>query len=238
MDAPLSYYQFKRFKYNSHYWILKLVEDAQRPLRILDVGSAAGYLGAALRERGHSVAGVERDARLAEQARSFYDQFFQVDVDDFDFADCRGFDLILFADVLEHLRDPVAVLRRCADTLKPDGNIIVSVPNVANFIVRLSLLFGRFDYDDLGILDRTHLRFFTHKTLRQLLQECGFGIERMVATPIPVQLVWPVTDHCLFAPFHFCHHQLVRLRKTLFAYQFIVQARSPRGRTHAGREAG
>jgi len=233
VDAPLSCYQFKRFRYNSHYWILRLIEDANGPLRILDVGSAAGYLGAALKGRGHYVAGVERDAQLAEQARPFYDQFFHVDVDEWDFSGCQGFDLILFADILEHLRDPVAVLRRCSGTLSQNGKIIVSVPNVANFMVRLSLLFGRFDYDDRGILDRTHLRFFTLKTLRNLLHECGFSIERIVATTIPVQLVWPVTNHGLFAPLHYCHYLTVRLWKTLFAYQFVVQA----GRREGPRQA-
>ena len=102
--------------------------------------------------------------------------------------------------------------------------IIVSVPNIANIVIRLSLLFGRFDYGDRGILDRTHLRFFTLKTITKLLQETGFNIRQIVATPIPVQLVWPVTNRQFFAPLHDCHFLLVRLCKTLLAYQFVVQA--------------
>jgi 2-polyprenyl-3-methyl-5-hydroxy-6-metoxy-1,4-benzoquinol methylase len=189
MDAPASCYQLKRFKYNSHYWILQLVEDAQRPLRILDVGSADGYLGLILKERGHYVAGVEREPQLAERARPIYDRFYQVDVDSFEFPDRDEYDLIIFADVLEHLREPAAVLRRCRSALKRDGKIIVSVPNVANLVIRLNLLLGYFDYRDLGILDRTHLRFFTLRTLKKLLQDCGLSTERVIATPIPVQLV-------------------------------------------------
>jgi SAM-dependent methyltransferase len=224
MEAVSGGYRLKRFKYNSHYWILRLVDDAKRPLRILDVGSADGYLGALLKERGHFVAGVEREPGLAEQARPIYDRFYEVDVDGFDFSERDEYDLIIFADVLEHLRDPAAVLRRCHGSLKRDGKIIISVPNVANLVVRLSLLFGRFDYCDLGILDRTHLRFFTLKTLTSLLKDCGLQIGRIVATPIPVQLVWSVTDRNIFAPLHYCHYLLVRLWKTLLAYQFVVQA--------------
>ena len=223
VDAPLVSYELKRFKYNSHYWILKLVPEGARSLRILDVGTADGYLGAILKERGHYVAGVERDPVLAEKARPIYDRFYQVDVDAFDFPERREYDFIIFADVLEHLRDPAAVLRRCFASLKEDGKIIISVPNVANFIVRLSLLFGRFDYRELGILDRTHLRFFTLKTLRSLLEDCGLNIRQIVATPIPVQLVWSVTNRNFFAPLHYCHFLLVRLWKTLLAYQFVVQ---------------
>lgn len=224
VDAPASCYQLKRFKYNSHYWILRLVDDAKRPLRILDVGSADGYLGLILKERGHYVAGVERDLQLADRARPIYDRFYHVDVDGFEFPDRDEYDLIIFADVLEHLRDPAAVLRRCRGALKRGGKIIISVPNVANLVIRLNLLFGYFDYRDLGILDRTHLRFFTLRTLTRLLQDCGLGLGRVIATPIPVQMVWSVTDHCLFAPLHYFHYQLVRLWKTLLAYQFVVEA--------------
>jgi len=164
------------------------------------------------------------DPRLAEKARPIYDRFYQIDVDGFEFPERHEYDLIIFADVLEHLADPAAILRRCFASLKDDGMIIISVPNVANIVVRLSLLFGRFDYGDRGILDRTHLRFFTLKSLTDMLEQCGLKIGRIVATPIPVQLVWPVTNRRFFAPLHDCHFLLVRLCKTLFAYQFVVQA--------------
>lgn len=224
LGAPSPSYELKTFKYNSHYWILKLVDDAKRPLRILDVGTADGYLGAILKERGHYVAGVERDPRLVEKARSIYDRFFQADIDRFEFPERAAYDLVIFADVLEHLIDPAAVLRRAIASLKPNGKIIISVPNVANIAVRLSLLLGRFDYGDRGILDRTHLRFFTRQTLTKLLQESGLSIRRTVATPIPVQLVWSMTNRQFFAPLHNCHYLLVRLWKTLLAYQFVMEA--------------
>ena len=170
------------------------------------------------------MAGVERDPRLVEKARLIYDCFFEADVDGFELSARSEYDFIIFADVLEHLPEPSKVLRRCVASLKPDGKVIISVPNVANIVVRLSLLLGRFEYRDRGILDRTHLRFFTRKTLTRLLDESGFNLGQLVATPIPVQLVWPMTNRQFFAPLHDFHYLLVRLWKTLLAYQFVVKA--------------
>ena len=158
-------YQFKDFKYNSHYRILNILARDHRQLRILDVGTADGYLGAILKAQGHWLAGVEREGEAAERARVHYDDFHCADLESFDFPYGAEFDYILFADVLEHLRDPEAVLKRALTCLKVGGAVIVSVPNVANLVMRLSLLCGRFDYAERGILDRTHLRFFTLASL-------------------------------------------------------------------------
>ncbi|MBI2534431.1 MAG: class I SAM-dependent methyltransferase [Deltaproteobacteria bacterium] len=222
-------YQFKKFKYNSHYRILKILSQTDRRLRILDVGTADGYLGAVLKARGHWLAGVEREGDSAERAKSHYDAFHYADIEKFDFPYSAEFDYILFADVLEHLRDPEAVLRRSLPCLKKDGEVIVSVPNIANLVVRLSLLFGRFDYRDRGILDRTHLRFFTLSSLNRMLKNCGCDLLDVAATPIPVQLAVAATDHKLFAPLHEFHYLLVRMWRTLLAYQFVVRA-APRPR--------
>ena len=99
------------------------------------------------------------------------------------------FDVMIFGDVLEHLKNPLAVLRQLATSLKEDGAIIISLPNIANIYVRLSLLVGRFDYQERGILDRTHLRFFTRKTFCRFLQDAGLEAEELTATPIPLPLV-------------------------------------------------
>jgi SAM-dependent methyltransferase len=216
-------YEFKDFKYNSHYWILKFLSEAHRPLRILDVGTADGYLGAALKKRGHSVVGVERDDQLAAKARSHYDAFHFVDIEEFEFPYAQEFDVILFADVLEHLRDPAAVLGRALPSLKENGEVIISVPNIANLAIRVELLLGRFEYRDQGILDRTHLRFFTLRSLQRLLSDMGCVVVETRGAPIPVQLVVPMTRRRVFAPFHEIHYLLVRLWKQLFAYQLIVR---------------
>ena len=217
-------YQFKDFKYNSHDRILNLLARERRQLRILDVGTADGYLGALLKAQGHWVAGVEREGEAAERARSHYDDFHCADLESFEFPYRDQFDFILFADVLEHLRDSEAVLKRALPCLKSGGQVIVSVPNIANLVIRLSLLCGRFDYTERGILDRTHLRFFTLANLKRMIANCGYNIVDITATPVPVQLALPFTAHPLFAPLHELHYLLVRLWRTLLGYQFIVQA--------------
>jgi 2-polyprenyl-3-methyl-5-hydroxy-6-metoxy-1,4-benzoquinol methylase len=217
-------YEFKPFRYSSHYWILKALDHEKEPLKILDVGTASGYLGKIWTARGHSVSGIEYDAAIAEKARSYYDSFQIADLETFAFPYRREFDYIVFADVLEHLRDPADVLRRCLPALKESGKIIISVPNIANWVIRLGLLFGKFDYMERGILDRTHLRFFTLRNLKKLMGEVSCEVLDVIPTPLPVQLVFPFTESGLFAPFHEAHYAITRAWKTLFAYQFVITA--------------
>jgi SAM-dependent methyltransferase len=217
-------YEFKAFKHSSHYWILKMLEPEKNHLKILDVGTASGYLGKVLGGKGHSVSGIENDLAAAEKAKGYYDSFQLVDLESYEFPYRREFDYILFADVLEHLRDPASVLRKCLPALKESGKIIISVPNVANLVVRLSLLFGRFDYMDRGILDRTHLRFFTFRSLDKMLNEVSCRVLRVIATPLPLQIVVPFTDKKLFAPLHEGLHMLTRCWKTGLGYQFVIAA--------------
>jgi 2-polyprenyl-3-methyl-5-hydroxy-6-metoxy-1,4-benzoquinol methylase len=221
---PDSRYEFKPFKYSSHYWILDALAREENPARILDVGTASGYLGKIWRARGHYVAGVEYDAAAAEKAREYYDAFQIADVETFAFPYRGEFDYIVFADVLEHLRDPASVLRRCIPALKDSGKIIISVPNIANWVIRLSLLFGRFDYMDKGILDRTHMRFFTLRSLERLMAEVSCDILEATPTPLPVQLVFPFTTNGIFTPLHEIDYALTCCWKALFAYQFVVVA--------------
>ena len=86
------------------------------------------------------------------------------------------FDVIIFADILEHLCDPWATLRTFIPYLSNDGEIIVSIPNVANFVIRKQLLFGKFEYKEFGILDNTHLRFFYLNSARDLILSAGLHI--------------------------------------------------------------
>ena len=226
---PQSGYAFKNFKYSSHYWILRKLDQEKEPLRILDVGCAEGYLGKILQKKGHVVTGIESDPASAEKACTHYDVFHRADIETFAFPYRRVFDYILFADVLEHLRDPAAVLSRSLPALKDSGKIIVSAPNVANWIVRLGLLFGHFDPAERGILDRTHLHFFTLRTLREMMGEVSCRVLDVTPTVVPLQLAFPFTRRKFFAPFHTLHYALTLSRKTLFAYQFVVTA-APSGR--------
>jgi SAM-dependent methyltransferase len=227
-SLPESHYEFKSFRYSSHYWILKMLDREKAAVKILDVGTAAGYLGKIWTAKGHSVSGIEFDAATAEKARVHYDSFQIADLETFAFPYRGEFDYIVFADVLEHLRDPAAVLRRCLPALKESGKIIISVPNVANWIIRLSLLLGKFDYMDRGILDRTHMRFFTLRSLNALMREVSCNVIEVIPTPLPFQLVLPFMQSKVFAPFHVAYYALTRVWKTLFAYQFVIAA-SPSG---------
>ena len=217
-------YAFENFRYSSHYWILKKLECERKPLRILDVGCAAGYLGRILRDNGHHLTGIEGDTAAAEEASSCYDALHLADIETFDFPYWREFDYILFADVLERLRDPAAVLRTALPALKDSGKIIVSVPNIANWVIRLSLLFGKFNYADRGILERTHLRFFTLRSFRKLISEISCRVLDVTPTPLPLQLVFPFTEGKFFEPLHALHYVLTLSWKALFAYQFVITA--------------
>lgn len=116
------------------------------------------------------------------------------------------------------------VLRRGLSALRRDGQVIISVPNVANIFVRLSLLFGNFGYADRGILDRTHLRFFTLRSLRRLVGDCAFRIVGLFPTPIPVQMVLPLTNRGSLAFLHELHYLMVSSWKSLLAFQFVIRA--------------
>ncbi|AXS80354.1 methyltransferase domain-containing protein [Dechloromonas sp. HYN0024] len=166
-------------KNNSHTLALDRVNDyAQgRPLKVLEVGCSSGYFGAALVDRGHEVWGVEPCAEAAEKARDALHKVHVGFVEDF-FSLNRGvkFDAIVFGDVLEHLLNPVEVLSKSADFLVDDGIVVASLPNVAHIAIRAMLLEGRWDYGDLGILDRTHLRFFTRESSADLFETAGFEV--------------------------------------------------------------
>jgi len=109
-------------------------------------------------------------------------------------------------------------LRRALAALRPDGQVRISVPNVTNIFLRLSLLFGRFGYADRGIMDRTHLRFFTLKSARSLVGDCAFSIVGLFPTPVPVQIVLPFTNRKSLAIFHELHFLTVSGWKSLLAF--------------------
>jgi len=146
--------------------------------RILELGCAAGYISRHLQERGCRVTGVEIDAEAAEHARTWCEKVVVHDLNDLDWVDQVGvgFDTILCGDVLEHLVQPENILWHIQRLLAPGGRVIICLPNVAHIRVRLKLLFGKFEYDSAGVMDVTHLRFYTYKTARELIEHSGFKI--------------------------------------------------------------
>jgi 2-polyprenyl-3-methyl-5-hydroxy-6-metoxy-1,4-benzoquinol methylase len=132
---------------------------------------------------------------------------------------------VVFADVLEHLPDPVRVLRNVHSLLNPGARVVISVPNVAHLSVRAQLFFGRFQYSTRGILDRTHLRFFTRRTALELLTESGFTIQHTTASAVPLELVWPALTRSIFGRIVLAlNDRLPALWGGGFAYQYIVVA--------------
>jgi 2-polyprenyl-3-methyl-5-hydroxy-6-metoxy-1,4-benzoquinol methylase len=195
----------------------KLLELAGAPGRALDVGCSSGYLAARLAARGATVVGLELDPAAAAEARSVCEEVLVGDVETLELPFEPGsFDLVLCADVIEHLRRPERFLARVRPLLRPGGRLVLSTPNVANWALRLSLLGGRWRYSDRGLLDRTHVQLFTRRTLIEMLEQSGYRIETFDFTvPVPV-VGTPRVEAAA--------HAVARLRPSLFAYQFVVSA--------------
>lgn len=176
---------------DSHALMLDLIGRADR---VLDVGCATGFLAEALQRRGATVSGVEFDAEAGRRALPFLDKLVVGDLDSLDLAREFApamFDVVVFGDVLEHLKDPLAALGQARALLAPGGAIVVSIPNVAHGSVRLALLQGRWDYRDIGLLDRTHIRFFTRSTLLALLRDAGLvavDVRRTTVDPLGAEI--------------------------------------------------
>lgn len=153
-----------------------------RGRRVLDVGCGAGALGAALKERGAvHVTGVEPSPGPATRARARLDRLVEGDALSAPLPFAPGeFDYVIFADVLEHLPDPEAALKRYLPYLAPGGHVVVSVPNYRFYSVLWRLIVDRWSYTDSGIRDRTHLRIFTRHSLQALLSVSGLRCERLL----------------------------------------------------------
>lgn len=164
--------------------LMRLIPAGTR--RILEIGCAAGMTGRKLKELGYEeVVGVELMEDMAQRAEPFYDRVFVGDVEKIRIPYERGyFDCILYGDVLEHLNDPWRLLRQHNAFLPGSGTIICSIPNVRYYKITKKLLMkGEWEYRDRGVLDRTHLRFFTVNSIREMIEDAGFEIVLMIKRP-------------------------------------------------------
>jgi methionine biosynthesis protein MetW len=170
-----------------------LLAEVPAGARVLDVGCATGYLAAELARRGCEVVGVEADAAAAAVAHGPCASVIQGDLEEEGtraaLAAEPAFAAIVCGDVLEHLREPGAALAFLATLLSPGGRLVASVPNVAHWTARRALLRGRFPYAEHGLFDRTHLRFFTRASARELVEQAGLRVvhERFAPAPLPLQ---------------------------------------------------
>jgi 2-polyprenyl-3-methyl-5-hydroxy-6-metoxy-1,4-benzoquinol methylase len=227
VDTDLGHYEVAIDMGNRNTSHTQVAELIGRGKRVLDVGCWTGDLGRLLLTRGNTVSGLEIDAAAAERAAAD----FEVVVADLNVApasehfEAGSFDVVVFADVLEHLMDPVQVLVDATKLLAPDGKIVISVPNVGHGSVRLALLQGRWNYTATGLLDATHIRFFNRENLLSTFGEAGLVVEDLrgtIADPLDVEVV---VDSDRLPP---TVVEWVRHQRDALVYQFVAAARLPR----------
>jgi methionine biosynthesis protein MetW len=220
-------YESKHAPDSSHGRILQWL--AERPTgRMLDLGCGDGYLAGQLRSAGHHVVGV--DAVVTDGVKDRVDEFIQADLDLGLPPEVTGpFDVVIAADVLEHVRRPEVVLDELHRVVDPSGIVVASVPNFAHWYPRVRVLTGRFDYDRRGILDRTHVRFFTRGSFERLLAEHGWRVVRRAHTGLPFDVTARGQPNRAGTGdggpgiVQRIDSAAVRVRPTLFAYQFLYQ---------------
>jgi glycosyltransferase involved in cell wall biosynthesis len=211
-------YAFKEGDGTSHALMLDMLAGLA-PSRILDIGCSGGLLAERVRTAGHHVTGV--DYLEIPGVRRRTDAFFQADLSrGIPEAVGIGFDVVVAGDIIEHLPRPAQTLREIRRVLRPGGQVLLSVPNFGHWYPRTRMLFGLFGYDRRGILDDTHLRFFSRSTLRRLVRRCGFDILEEHTTGLPLGVV-SEADGRKLRMLRWIDWTLVRARPTLFGYQFI-----------------
>jgi O-antigen biosynthesis protein len=157
--------------------------------RVIDFGCATGYFAQLLTKKGCKVTGIEINPEAAKVAEQYCEQTIVADLDRNSLTKIlpnQLFDVAIFGDVLEHLRDPWRVLEETQKLLKSDGYVVASIPNIAHGAICLALLQGKFEYTELGILDNTHLRFFTRKTVEELFERSGYFVDTIDRTRLPI----------------------------------------------------
>ncbi|MBD2088489.1 methyltransferase domain-containing protein [Microcoleus sp. FACHB-1515] len=167
----------------------KMLRLAGGSKKVIDFGCATGYLARLLRARGCEVTGLEINASAAKHAEEFCEQVIVADLDYVSLSEIlpnQKFDVAIFGDVLEHLRNPWEVLEEVRSILTEEGYVVASIPNVAHGAVRLAMMQGKFQYEQLGLLDNTHLRFFTRQSVIDLFEQAGYTIETIDRTVMPI----------------------------------------------------
>ena len=226
-SPPLPRYshELSESRYGAHKLVLGFVGGGHR---VLDVGAGEGALSLRLAQAGNEVLSIERDPGLARAAAERGLRVMVRDIEQDSIADLGLFDVIVCADLLEHLVDPAAALAKLRDRLGPGGRLVCSIPNIAFYSIRLKVLAGRFEYTEGGILDRTHFRFFTHRTARALLETSKFRIDREeVSHYLPLGL--PPLSRAFNrwverGPFGRAVHRVCLAFPGVFGYQFVTES--------------
>ena len=194
---------------------------------MLDLGCAGGDLSARLRAQGHHVTAV--DIAIHPGVKAKVDRFVEGDLDEGIPETVGGhYDLILAADVLEHVRQPEQVLADARALLRPGGRVMVSIPNFGHWYPRSRVAMGIFDYDRRGILDATHVRFFTRRSFLHVAKQAGFEVARSGTTALPLEVLErgtasDATGGSVRSVLQGVDRLALALRPTLFAYQFLFE---------------
>jgi SAM-dependent methyltransferase len=213
-------YAFKEGDGSSHSLMLEIL--ATKPgCKILDIGCSGGLFADRARAAGHHVTGV--DYLEIPGVRDRTDAFYQADLSQGIPAEVgTGYDVVIAGDIIEHLPRPKDTLREILRVLRPGGELLLSVPNFGHWYPRARVTLGLFGYDRRGILDQTHLRFFTRSTLRRLVRRCGFDLLEERHTGLPLGVVSEL-DSTKVKILRKIDAWLVRRRPTLFGYQFVMR---------------
>lgn len=224
-------YQVKVQEDSSHQRILTWLSEGS-PKKVLDLGCSDGALGALLRQQGHHVTGL--DVNVSDGVDETLDRFIEADLEHGLAKEVGSvYEVVIAADVLEHVSRPEVLLAEIEGCLAPDGTLVASIPNFAHWYPRLRVLTGRFDYDRRGILDRTHLRFFTRRSFDRLAHEAGFKVVRCEPIGMPFEVVKrggaesetggergaPLPARLLAA----VNRWTTSIWPTLFAYQYVYE---------------
>lgn len=216
-------YRFKPLKGSSHYWALEQMKGKLESSRVLDVGAGGGGLGNCIRqEQPIALVAVEPDTRAHETLRQIYDSV----QPSLSALSGQLFDWILVMDVLEHTPCPEVFLTEIRKLLAPGGRLLISVPNVAHWSVRVPLFFwGSFEYRPLGIMDRTHLHFFYKRSFQRLcssLTGCRLVSESASIEPFELALPRWLGQSALYRALIPIRLGLARTWRGLFAYQLLA----------------
>lgn len=201
--------------YTSRCIIFKLIPIGSK---VLEIGCGSGRLANLLSIRKKCrVYCVEKEPAMAGIAKNKCVEMLNVDIETEGLPYGAGaFDSILLGNVLEHMKEPSRVLADLKKYLSDDGFLIYSVPNIVNWHSRMTILFGRFEYAENGVFDRTHLRFYNLNSAKKLAQDAGYRITWLDVTP---------SIYLFKEKLNFLWYRLAVFWKNLFADEFIIQAK-------------
>jgi len=208
------YYQNKSANYGIGHTRLKRIISLAGSIQgksVLDVGCARGYLGRRIKEMGGKyVAGIEISETAAKEAKGVLDGVYAFDIQKDWPAEVKEqkFDLIILSEVLEHIFDPIFVMRNVYEILLPDGKVIITTPNFMIWTNRVKFLFGNFKYQEQGMFDFGHIRWFTYRYLQDVLKESEFKIIHENHIIFPGKLT-----------------KILKFWPSLFAFQFVLKAK-------------